>query len=79
MEDLNSQYYTFNTIGEITFGKKLGFLEQGKDVDHTMKAIDLTLTYNAIIGQVPLAHKFLLGIPGLAYIILVIPHPRPLL
>ena len=79
MEDLNSQYYTFNTIGEITFGKKLGFLEQGKDVDHTMKAIDLTLTYNAIIGQVPLAHKFLLSIPGLAYIILVIPHSRPLL
>ncbi|KAH7355128.1 putative cytochrome P450 oxidoreductase [Rhexocercosporidium sp. MPI-PUGE-AT-0058] len=63
------QYYTFDAIGEITFGKKLGFLEQGKDVDRTMKAIDITLTYNAIIGQIPLAHKFLLGIPGLAYIL----------
>ncbi|KAK0119669.1 hypothetical protein ONS95_011106 [Cadophora gregata] len=63
------QYYTFDTMGEITFGKKFGFLEQGKDVDRTMKAIDITLTYNAIIGQIPLAHKFLLGIPGLAYII----------
>ncbi|KAL2070498.1 hypothetical protein VTL71DRAFT_13524 [Oculimacula yallundae] len=63
------QYYTFDAMGEITFGEKFGFLEQGKDVDQTMQAIDITLTYNAIIGQIPLAHKFLLGIPGLAYIL----------
>ncbi|KAG4429800.1 hypothetical protein IFR05_014722, partial [Cadophora sp. M221] len=68
--DLGSwlQYYAFDVIGEITFGQKLGFMEKGTDVDGTMKAIEIMTTYNTLVGQIPLAHKFLLGIPGLAYI-----------
>jgi hypothetical protein len=27
------QFYTFDTVGELTFGKKLGFLDAGSDVD----------------------------------------------
>lgn len=34
------QYFAFDVVGEITFAQKLGFLEQGKDVDGMMKAIE---------------------------------------
>ncbi|KIX03195.1 uncharacterized protein Z518_06747 [Rhinocladiella mackenziei CBS 650.93] len=57
------QYFAFDVIGELTFASKLGFLEQGKDVDGMMKAIEGMLTYAALCGQVPEYHKFLLGNP----------------
>lgn len=34
------QYFAFDVVGEVTFASKLGFLEQGKDVDGMMKAIE---------------------------------------
>ncbi|KEF51473.1 cytochrome P450 oxidoreductase [Exophiala aquamarina CBS 119918] len=57
------QYFAFDVVGEVTFSSKLGFLEQGKDVDGMMKAIEGMLTYAALCGQVPEYHKFLLGNP----------------
>ena len=57
------QYYAFDVIGEVTFASKFGFLEQGKDVDGMMKAIQGMLTYAALCGQVPEYDKYLLGNP----------------
>ena len=57
------EFYAFDVIGEITFSKKMGFLEQGKDVDNMIGSIEGMLQYNARCGQVPGAHKFLLGNP----------------
>lgn len=57
------QYYAFDVVGEVTFAKKLGFLEQGKDVDDMMHAIEGMLAYAALCGQVPEAHPVLLGNP----------------
>ena len=57
------QYFAFDVVGEVTFASKLGFLEQGKDVDGMMKAIEGMLTYSALCGQVPEFHKLLLGNP----------------
>lgn len=57
------QYFAFDVVGEVTFSSKLGFLEQGKDVDGMMQAIEGMLTYAALCGQVPEYHKFLLGNP----------------
>lgn len=57
------QYFAFDVVGEVTFASKLGFLEQGQDVDGMMKAIEGMLTYAALCGQVPEYHKFLLGNP----------------
>jgi hypothetical protein len=37
------QYYAFDVIGELSFAKKLGFLEKGEDVDGMMEAIEGTL------------------------------------
>ncbi|TKX20155.1 pisatin demethylase-like protein 4 [Elsinoe australis] len=57
------QYYAFDVVGELTFAKKLGFLEKGADVDNMMAAIDGMLIYASQCGQIPEAHPFLLGNP----------------
>ncbi|KAL9109587.1 MAG: hypothetical protein Q9227_005767 [Pyrenula ochraceoflavens] len=57
------QYYAFDVIGEVTFATKLGFLEQGKDVEGMMKSIEGMLTYAAVIGQLPWLHPLLGGNP----------------
>ncbi|RSM09057.1 hypothetical protein CDV31_007824 [Fusarium ambrosium] len=57
------QFYTFDVVGEITFAKKLGFLEKGGDVDGMIQAIEDLLVYASSIGQVPVWHNFLMGNP----------------
>ncbi|KAJ6075992.1 cytochrome P450 [Penicillium canescens] len=57
------QFYTFDTVGELTFGMKLGFLDAGSDVDGIIHAIENLLTYASQVGQVPIWHKFLMGNP----------------
>ncbi|EMC93694.1 hypothetical protein BAUCODRAFT_76509 [Baudoinia panamericana UAMH 10762] len=57
------QYYTFDVIGEVTFEKKLGFLELGGDVDGMIAAIEGLLLYASHCGQVPEWHPRLLGNP----------------
>ncbi|KAL5040821.1 hypothetical protein BDW71DRAFT_33319 [Aspergillus fruticulosus] len=57
------QYYAFDVVGEFTFAKKLGFLEEGRDVDDMMAGIQGILAYASLIGQIPEAHKVLLGNP----------------
>lgn len=57
------QYYAFDVVGEFSFAKKLGFLEQGGDVDGMMAGIAGILEYAAKIGQIPFMHKILLGNP----------------
>jgi hypothetical protein len=39
----------FDTIGELTFSKSLGFLEQGRDIDGIIKALEKTFDY---VGKV---------------------------
>ncbi|KAJ5267147.1 hypothetical protein N7478_009955 [Penicillium angulare] len=57
------QYYAFDVVGEFTFAKKLGFLQEGRDVDDMMSGIQDILVYASLCGQVPEAHKLLLGNP----------------
>jgi hypothetical protein len=57
------QYYAFDVVGELTFGKKLGFLEQGSDVDDILHGIEGFLKYSSRCGQVPEMHPLLLGNP----------------
>ncbi|KAK7222829.1 hypothetical protein V2G26_010832 [Clonostachys chloroleuca] len=47
------QYYAFDVIGELTFSKRMGFLEQGHDVGGIIEAIDKGLDYAGPVGQVP--------------------------
>ncbi|RDW79279.1 cytochrome P450 [Aspergillus mulundensis] len=57
------QYYAFDVVGEFSFAKKLGFLQEGRDVDDMMAGIQGILAYASLIGQIPEAHKVLLGNP----------------
>ncbi|KAH7201148.1 cytochrome P450 [Fusarium oxysporum] len=63
------QFYTFDVVGELTFAKKLGFLDKGGDVDGMIQAIEDLLVYASQIGQVPAWHKFLMGNPLLPILI----------
>lgn len=59
-------YFAFDVLGEINFSKDLGFLEAGEDKDNIIAAVGGILVYVSLIGQIPFAHKLLLGNPLLA-------------
>jgi len=44
------QYYAFDVIGELTFSKRLGFVDNGRDVDGIISALEWLLNYAAVVG-----------------------------
>jgi hypothetical protein len=44
------QWYAFDVIGELSFSRRLGFLEQGTDVDGIIAGIEGDLTYAAVVS-----------------------------
>ncbi|KAL8897199.1 MAG: hypothetical protein Q9192_002703 [Flavoplaca navasiana] len=57
------QYYAFDVLGEVNFGRQLGFLKSGTDVNKNIEGIEVVLKYVSLIGQTPQAHEFLIGNP----------------
>lgn len=57
------QFYAFDVIGEMTYSKRHGFLEDNKDVDGIIDYIANLFDYVAPIGQIPLLDLFLLKNP----------------
>lgn len=55
------QWYAFDVIGAITFGKPFGFMEQREDVHNVIAGLEAGLRYAGLIGQVPSLHWYLLG------------------
>lgn len=55
------QWYAFDVIGNITFQRKFGFMEQRQDVGDMIRGIDEALKYVKIIGQFPAWHRWLVG------------------
>lgn len=51
------QYFAFDVIGEITYSTRLGFLEQGEDVENIMGNIWKFFEYVAPVGQAPWIDK----------------------
>jgi cytochrome P450 len=47
------QYFAFDVIGELTFSRRLGFLETGTDVNGILAAISSNFRYFSVIGQMP--------------------------
>ncbi|KAK5072143.1 hypothetical protein LTR64_004079 [Lithohypha guttulata] len=47
------QAYAFDVMGELTMSRRLGFIEQGMDVNNIMKSIDANFEYFSVIGQMP--------------------------
>ncbi|KAI9925112.1 hypothetical protein ASPWEDRAFT_176383 [Aspergillus wentii DTO 134E9] len=44
------QCYAFDVIGEITFGKRFGFLDRGEDIRDVMAFLDLSFTVSSYSG-----------------------------
>ena len=60
-------------ITSITFSNRLGFMEQEKDINNIIAAIEGRLVYNSIIGQVPWVHPFLFGNSFVAWLANFVP------
>ncbi|KAJ9602189.1 hypothetical protein H2200_013309 [Cladophialophora chaetospira] len=57
------QFYAFDVIGELTFSKRLGFVDRGVDVDDIISNLEKALAYFAVVGQIPLLDKLLMKNP----------------
>lgn len=54
-------WYAFDVISSITFSNRLGFMEEERDVENIIEAIEGRLVYNSIVGQAPWLHQYLFG------------------
>ncbi len=52
------QYYAFDVIGELTFSKRLGFLEQARDVEGIIASIAANFDRCSVLGQMPILDQF---------------------
>ncbi len=55
------EWYAFNVIGEITFLKRSGFMEEERDINDLIKYFGES--FLGWVTQVPEMHKLLLGSP----------------
>lgn len=51
------QYYAFDVIGELTYSKRLGFVDRGVDVDHIVGNLERLLNYVSVVGQLPMLDR----------------------
>ncbi|PVH76614.1 cytochrome P450-like protein [Cadophora sp. DSE1049] len=61
------QYYAFDVIGELTFSKRLGFVDQGKDIEGVISVLERMLNYFAVVGQAPWLDRVFLKNPLLLW------------
>ena len=47
------QFYAADVIGEITWSKRLGFIETGEDVESIISSVDELLAYAAMVSRIP--------------------------
>ncbi|KAF1839795.1 cytochrome P450 [Decorospora gaudefroyi] len=57
------QYFAFDVIGELTFSKRLGFVDKGMDVDGIIGDLERLLNYVAPVGQLPILDKIFVKNP----------------
>lgn len=74
------QFYAFDVIASITFQRRFGFMEQGRDINGMIGKIHVALQYGKVIGQFPGLHPWLVGNKKLLNAIegLGIPLPDPM-
>ena len=53
------QCYAFDVIGNITFSKRFGFLDDGRDVRRIIAGLNITLLYGSLIGIYSALHPIL--------------------
>lgn len=57
------QFYAFDVIGEITYSKRHGFIENNEDVDGIVAYLTKLFLYVAPIGQIPILDRLFLKNP----------------
>ncbi|APA08465.1 hypothetical protein sscle_04g032350 [Sclerotinia sclerotiorum 1980 UF-70] len=57
------QFYAFDVIGEMTYSKRHGFLEENRDVDGIVSYLANLFDYVAPIGQIPILDRLFLKNP----------------
>jgi hypothetical protein len=55
------QFFAFDVIGELTFSRRLGFIESGTDVNSIISAIGANFEYFSVLGQIPWLDEAILG------------------
>ena len=45
------QFYAFDVIGELTFSKRLGFVDEGKDIEGVIGTLERMLNYFAVVSS----------------------------
>lgn len=58
------QCYAFDVISMITFSKRLGFLDAGRDIDNMMSTLDSSVVFGSLIGIFPSLYKAMLAVQG---------------
>lgn len=53
------QFFAFDVIGKLTFSKRLGFLEKGKDVEDIIASTTANFDWYSVVGQMPILDLFL--------------------
>ena len=66
-------WFAWDVITSTTFSNRLGFMEQERDVDGIIEAIEGRLMYNSTVGQAPALHHVLLGNRFIGYLLNLIP------
>ncbi|XP_014554537.1 hypothetical protein COCVIDRAFT_39630 [Bipolaris victoriae FI3] len=57
------QYYAFDVICELTYSKRMGFVDRGQDVENVISSLEWLSGYAAVIGQIPYLDRLLLKNP----------------
>jgi hypothetical protein len=60
-----------DAIGELSFSRRLGFLDTMSDVGNYAKIVDGFISYISAVAVVPSMHKFLFGNPIIPYLVKV--------
>lgn len=62
------QCYAFDVIGNITYSKRFGFLDEGRDIDGIIAALDSSMPYSTLVGIYawlhPYSYEIMQRIPG---------------
>ncbi|GFF28439.1 cytochrome P450 oxidoreductase [Aspergillus udagawae] len=53
------QYYAFDVITNITFGKAFGYLDKAEDINNMIAKLDQSNLYSALMGLFPSAHAII--------------------
>ncbi|KAI1263268.1 cytochrome P450 [Xylariaceae sp. FL1019] len=57
------QFYAFDVIGEVTYGKRHGFVEKNEDIDGIVSYLSNMFLYAAPVGQMPWLDRLFLKNP----------------